>query len=560
MTTEALLPSAWAVALEYVAETAETIDLIVIATQPHATCPDCGHSAQRCHSRYTRTLADLPWQGIPVRLLLRTRRFFCDRRECPRTIFTERLPALVRPYGRRTLRLAEAFHRLAAALGGEAGARMAASLGMRASPETLRRRLQRQAPEAVPTPRVLGVDDFAFRRGHRYGTILVDLERKEPVDLLPDRRQETLAAWLAAHPGVEIVSRDRSGAYAEGVRQGAPEAVQVADRWHLLKNLAEALEGVLRREHAALHAAAQAAAAPPADPTAALEPPFGLPAAIPDASETAVPPIHGGAGRAAREKAWRRERRHQRYAEVVERQQRGESQRQIAAATGLSRATVARYLTAGEFPEIARRVTAAPIAPYLPALRQRWAAGGRNGRRLWEEIVAQGFPGPPAAVYRAIAPWRAQLPPGERRSRRQPHGEAAPGAPTPSPRAAAWWLIGRKQPVTAEQAAIVERLMEQRPEVKTAQELAQGFFRLVRKREREGLEAWMRAVAESGIRELEQFCAGLRRDWDAVVAALTLPWSNGPVEGEINRLKLIKRQMYGRAGLGLLRARVLSPG
>ena len=274
----------------------------------------------------------------------------------------------------------------------------------------------------------------------------------------------------------------------------------------------------------------------------------------------AAPPIDGGAGRAAREKAWRRERRHQRYAEVVERQQRGESQRQIAAATGLSRATVARYLTAGAFPEIARRVTAAPIAPYLPALRQRWAAGGRNGRRLWEEIVAQGFPGPPAAVYRAIAPWRAQLPPGERRSRRQPHGEAAPGAPTPSPRAAAWWLIGRKQPVTAEQAAIVERWVAQCPEVKTAQELAQGFFRLVRKREGEGLEAWTRAVAASGIRELEQFCAGLRRDWDAVVAALTLPWSNGPVEGEINRLKLIKRQMYGRAGLGLLRARVLSPG
>src|SRR3989442_119721 len=350
MTTEALLPSAWAVALEYVAETAETIDLIVIATQPHATCPDCGHSAQRCHSRYTRTLADLPWQGIPVRLLLRTRRFFCDRRECPRTIFTERLPALVRPYGRRTLRLAEAFHRLAAALGGEAGARMAASLGMRASPETLRRRLQRQAPEAVPTPR--------------------------------------------------------------------------------------------------LHRPPRARAARPAARAGAREPPFALPAAIADGSGPGGPPIHGGGGRAAGEKAWRGERRHKRYAEVVERHQRGESQRQIAAATGLSRATVARYLTAGEFPEIARRVTAAPIAPYLPALRQRWAAGGRNGRRLWEEIVAQGVPGPPAAVYRAIAPWRAPLPPRGRRPRRPPPGGAPPGAPPPPPRAAARRLIGGEQPRT----------------------------------------------------------------------------------------------------------------
>ena len=560
MISQALLPPAWAVALEYATETAEAIGLVVTSARPHAACPDCGHPSDRPHSRYTRTLADLPWQGIPVRLWLRTRRFFCDRRDCPRTIFTERLPALVPPYGRRTLRLAEALHRVAHALGGEAGARLAVSLGMAVSPDTLRRRLQRQAPRGAATPRVLGVDDFALRRGHHYGTLLVDLERNAPIDLLPDRRQDTVAAWLAAHPGVEVVSRDRSGAYAEAVRQGAPEAIQVADRWHLLKNLAEALEAVLLREHAALRAAAQAAAAPPADPTASPELPFSPPAAVPEASEPEAPPLHGWAGRAAREKAWRRERRHQRYAEVVERQQRGESQRQIAAATGLSRATVARYLAAGAFPEIARRVTAAPIAPYLPSLRQRWAAGYRNGRRLWEEIVAQGFPGPPAAVYRAVAPWRAQLPAGERRSRRQPHREAAPGAPTPSPRAAVWWLIGRKQPITAEQAAIVERWVAQCPEVKTAQELAQGFFRLVRKREGEGLEAWTRAVAASGIRELEQFCAGLRRDWDAVVAALTLPWSNGPVEGEINRLKLIKRQMYGRAGLGLLRARVLSPG
>jgi len=557
MKSDALLPPAWAVALEYVTETAETICLIVIATQPHAACPDCGHPAQRRHSRYTRTLADLPWQGIPVRLLLRTRRFFCDRRECPRTIFTERLPALVPPYGRRTLRLTEAFHRLAAALGGEAGARMAASLGMLASPETLRRWLQRQAPRAAPTPRVLGVDDFAFRRGHRYGTILVDLERREPVDLLPDRRQETLAAWLAAHPGVEIVSRDRSGAYAEAARQGAPAAIQVADRWHLLKNLAEALEAVLLREHAALRQAAQDTVRETS--AAAAEPHPGPSSLAPAAAATPVPPADTWSRRAAREKAWRRERRSHRYAEVVARQRCGESQRQIARATGLSRATVSRYLAAGSFPEIAQRVTAAPIAPYLPYLQQRWAEGCHNGRRLWEEIAAQGFPGAPAAVYRAVAPWREQLPPAQRRSTRHTRGGATPGAPPPSPRAVVWWLIGRKPPPTPEQAAVVQRLVEQCPAVKSAQELVQGFFRLVRKRERDGLEDWMARVAESGIRELEQFCAGLRRDWDAVVAAFTLEWSNGPVEGQVNRVKLIKRQMYGRAGFALLRARVLSP-
>lgn len=558
MSAQTLLPDPMVIRLDYLVPSADTITLVATAVQPEVCCPDCGRRATRLHSGYQRTPADLPWHGLKVRLELHLRRFFCDQPDCPRTTFVQRLPTVLPPYARRTARLAQALVTIGCALGGEAGARVAAELGIDASPDTLLRQLLARPDGARATPRVLGVDDWAFRKGHHYGTILVDLEGHSPVDLLPDRRAETLAAWLQEQPGVEIVSRDRGGAYAEGVRQGAPEAVQVADRWHLLKNLAEALEAVLLQEYPAVQEAArevgaapQSAPAPPAGaPTADLAP------AEPAPTGTARPETW--TSRARREKAARRERRYRRYQDVVDRQRRGESQRQIAAATGLSRATIARYLAVGAFPEIARRVTAAPVAPYLPYLKQRWDEGCRNGRVLWEEIVAQGFTGPLAAVYRCLAPWREQLPPGERRSPRRPRVAAAPGSPAPAPRALVWWLIGRKQPLTAQQAALVERLCQRCPVVTTARALVQAFFRLVRGRQAEKLEGWIAAVEQSGIAELRQFCTGLRRDWEAVVAGLTLQWSNGPTEGEVNRLKLLKRQMYGRAGFALLRARVLA--
>jgi transposase len=224
-------------------------------------CPLCGMSSRRIQNQYTRTLADLPWGGARLQLTLTVRRFFCDNDSCRRKIFTERLPGLVRPYGRKTARLEQALLNIGYAEGGEAGARTAASLGMQTSPDTILSLIRREAirPVAV-TPRVLGVDEWAFRRGHNYGTILIDLEKHERVDLLPDRNSETFAQWLKEHPGVEVISRDRSGIYANGATQGAPNATQVDDRFHLLKNLTEAVEDYLHRQHKALRTTAEAIA------------------------------------------------------------------------------------------------------------------------------------------------------------------------------------------------------------------------------------------------------------------------------------------------------------
>lgn len=261
MKTATLLADPSAMKLTYIRSAADSITIVVKAILPHSSCPLRDRRSTFVHSRYVRRIADHPWQGVSVKLELHTRRFRCDNALCQRRIFCERLPQVVAAYARKTVRLNDALRLIGFLIGGEAGARVAVRLGMIASPDTLIRRVRQTTMPVMPTPRILGVDDWAERKGQSYGTILVDLERHQPVDLLPDREAETLTAWLKAHPGTEIVTRDRARAYAEGITGGAPFALQVADRFQILKNLSEALERVLTRQHQFARAAVQPAAA-----------------------------------------------------------------------------------------------------------------------------------------------------------------------------------------------------------------------------------------------------------------------------------------------------------
>jgi transposase len=321
-----------------------TLDVAVIASQAH--CPTCTQPSTHIHSHYRRTLADLPWATTPVQLHLRVRRFWCATPHCARRTFTERVPQVAACSARATTRLTAMQTSTGLALGGAAGARHLARQGMPGSRNTLLRRVRSLPASAAPQPCAIGIDDWAKRKGHTYGTIVVDLDRRCPVDLLEDRSAETIAAWLHAHPEVTVVARDRAEAYASGVTQGAPEAVQVADRWHLLKNLREAVEAELReRPTLPWH--------PPPAPTEAI--PTG---ALPRPSPAAQAPIYLDTPTGRRAEAARQAHRTQRlgqYEQACSLRQQGLSIARIARQVSVSPRTLCRWFAAQAFPERQRR-------------------------------------------------------------------------------------------------------------------------------------------------------------------------------------------------------------
>lgn len=537
-----LLPDPACLSVESVRQTEGAIVINARSTGATAACPECGFGSCHVHSQYGRTLRDLSWQGARVRIELRSRRFYCRSPDCRLKIFTERFPNLTVAYGRQTNRHCEALKQIGYALGGEAGFRLASQLGVACSPDTILRVVKQDVCPAMGSQvRALGVDDWAWRKGQRYGTILVDLERHQPIDLLPDRESETLEKWLEAHPGVEIISRDRAGAYAEGARKGAPDALQVADRFHILCNLTQALQRLLERLGGALRRSQICETAPSADSTSA-----GVTADA-GASNTATPAsVPAKWNRHQQQSQQRRERRKARFEAVKAAHQRGLTQRAIAQEFGLTRKTVRRFLQATEFPEQAPRRRRTALAPYREYLEKRWAEGCHNASLLWRELQKQGYTGQLSRVKEFLQPWRSTEPKPTGRSRK-----------LPGLRLVAFWLA---KPAVERQAAEqqwVQAITKDQPEIATAENLAHTFRDLVKNRKAGDLDAWLNFAENSGIAELKGFAVGIRRDHAAVVAGIEKPWSNGQVEGQVHRLKLLKRQMYGRAGFLLLRRRVL---
>ena len=519
---------------------ATRITLRVRSTQATAPCPLCTTPARRLHSHYQRILADLPWAQYRVRLQLRVRKWFCSKRHCRRRIFTERLPTITAPWARRTLRLAQRLVALSVALGGTAGVHLCRRWDPSVSRNTLLRLLRRLPLPSCPTPAVLGVDDFALRKRQSYGTVLIDLERRHPVALLPERTADTLAQWLRAHPGVKVIARDRATAYAEGARQGAAAAIQVADRFHLLQNLREALDQVFATHRQALES------------VNALE--RQQPVALP------VPP-HDIPRPAQQRAAQRQAHRQALHTQVWALHRQGWTAAAIAQQVGLSLRTVQRDLRNAIFAGRRRRsdLGASVLNPYKPYLLERWNAGCHTAMRLFRDLRQRGYAGGYGMVAAYVHRLRqAQgLAPGYRSARQPLPAVAEPSCRPLTPRRAAWLVLRRAEQRTTAETQQLAQLHVQSVEVAEAITLAQDFATLVRQRQPEALDAWLQRATTSAPQALRRFALGLYEDYAAVRAGVTLPWSTGPVEGHINRLKMLKRHMFGRAHLDLLSRRFI---
>lgn len=578
MLTDLLLPWLSWMNLNEIKVIDNVIVLRLSSSQSEVHCPLCQQPSALIHSGYRRILADLPWAGSQVVLAVGVRKFFCRSTGCTRKVFCEPLPSLAAPYARRTQRLYREQQKLGLDLGGAMGARIGHRHAMGVSATTLLRQIRCTALPSQPTVRKLGVDDWALCKGEKYGTILVDLERHQPIDLLSDRTAATLARWLQEHPGIELITRDRAKDYIEGASQGAPTAVQVADRFHLLQNVRELLEQLLGRHQAALraavHSASSPAAVPPENPPEAPTPTVvdtttELPASSPSATMTTAPVVPVKETKAAQQRTAHRHQRLARYQQVRALHATGLSQRAIARQLGFSIHVVRNFIQADQFPERAtRRPVASKLDPFLPYLRQQLATGQDNALQLWRDLCDHhSYTGSRSLVSRWVAHHRHLCPtpvadaPKPKRRGKPPVTSSESAAYRPrvlSARQAAWLLFRSAEELNEDQEQYRQRLCQHTPTLQTTYALAQEFIRMVRRRIPDTFDDWLSRAEATAIPELQSFVAGLRRDYAAVKAALSRTESNGQTEGQVNRLKFIKRSMYGRAKFDLLRLRVLT--
>jgi transposase len=525
----------------------DIVDAVVISASCRAggaCCPRCGQESARVHGGYSRVMADGAAGGRPVLIVLQVRRFRCRNPECTAVTFAEQAGGLSERYRRRSVPLLGMLAGFGLELAGRAAARLAGTLGIAVHPATVLRLVAAAAePEVSAAPEVLGVDDFALAKGQVYGTVLVDMRTGDVVDLLPDREAASFEAWLKAHPGATVICRDRAGNYAEGARAGAPDAIQVADRWHLWHNLGEYAEKTVAGHRGCLTdqpgGDADGTDAPGTAGTPGQQPPGRAEAAQ-------VPPDRSldACGRERRLVARTRER----HAEIHQRLDAGESLSAISRVTGLDRKTVQRFARAGSAGELLGKATSreSKLDRFTPYLRQRWNDGVTDAAALHAELRERGWAGSEQTVRRYVRPFRRAL------------AAPDPAPAVPKTRQITRWLLTRPDRLQGDEKAQLQAIRARCPHIDALAGHVTAFAEMMTARTgSRDLEAWLAAVEADGQSGLRSLAAGIRHDQQAVTNGLTLHWNSGKVEGTVNKIKMIKRQMYGRAGFDLLRKRVI---
>lgn len=539
---------------------AARIKLRLSSLQSSPECPLCAVPSHQVHSRYERILTDLRWADYSLTLQLQVRKFFCLNPACQRRIFTERMATIAAPWARRTNRLAKELSAIGLALGGAAGARLSKGLGIGVSRNTILRSIARLPLPAIVPPQILGVDDFALRKRHRYGTILVDLERHLPIALLPTREAAPLAAWLQQHPEIQVLSRDRSKTYRSGMNQGAPTAIQVADRFHLLQNLAEVVEQLMRTHVVALKKAQMTdhLATMPQLITPQLSQ-IETPAQPLEPRLSVVKEDVGKEDSTATSHWHQRAALHQQIWQLTEQNW---STSAIARQLGVSIRTVQRDLNKPQFAPPQQRSDAGSsqlLDPYRGHILHQYQLSKGRPVGLLKFLRQQGYQGSARTLSRYLRQFHQSEGLVVRRRSLRKRLPDLPPMPQPVLNAnrATWLILSRAEKRTPEDEQLIEQIKAQSSELSKVVTLAEGFTKLIRQRQGEQLEEWLQQAEQSHMLLFGSFASGLRDDYDAVKAAMTLEVSNGQVEGQINRLKLMKRQMYGRASLKLLERRFI---
>lgn len=511
----------------------------VRSVEPYASCPQCSAMSSRTHGGYLRSLVDAPVAGRRVRIAVAVRRFRCENDDCRAVTFAEQISGLTRPFARFTPAAREQLSVIALALAGRAGARASTRLGLAVAKDTLIRLLRALPISAVGTVRELGIDDFALRKGHVYGTILIDMATHQPVDVLPDREAETVAAWLREHPGTEVVCRDRSGAYAQAAATAAPEAIQVADRFHLWKNLCEAVGKTVRSHHSCLREPL---------PTSDEPEPQPEPARVPEPEAPPLAPVP--TGRLVT-------RTRERFELVHARLEAGCSLSAISRELNLDRHTVRRFARAARVEELLAAAENRPsiLDGYTETIGHLWNGGLDDAAQITTRIRDLGYTGGARTVQRYLAAFRT---PGTSRSHPGPSRRPAPStAPIPKPSKISRWLLSHPEHLDADETEQLAELLPRCGHLERLSAHVRSFAAIMTGLRGTEITAWITAAEGEDLPHLASFATGLRRDLDAVTNGLSLPYSSGAVEGNVNRIKTLKRGMYGRARFDLLRARVL---